>query len=795
MDDLKNKRKVIKTQITMLKKETDGYATATPDIGTLQTHQQRINRLETELGDNWNAVAILCKDDKEYDTHTPYYEDVIGKVCDIKAKILNTMATLNTNTPIPNPTSQPQPAASTGMPDNELQLQESEVFYLPHHAVLKEASTSTKVRVVFDGSAKSTSGYSLNNCMMVGPVVQSDLFTILIRFRRWRIALTADIIKMYRQILISPSQTNLQRVLWRFNDSEPVGEYKSVTVTFGTASAPFLATQTLCQLANDEGSKFPMAAPVLLKDAYVDDIATGEVNVNRAVELYSQLDSITKCAGFELSKWVSNSGEKFTTHQFLKPSEEALQELKKVKIEVHHCHMTEDFFGRLVRLVQRREFHDEYQALQLGMPLPKKSKLITLHPFIDQHGCIRVGGRLQNSSNLPEERKHPLILPGHHRLTKLLIRHLHETYLHAGPSLLLHLLQNRYWVLRAKNNVKYYVRKCMVCTRQRAETAKQLMGNLPASRVTPSRAFLHSGVDYAGPLMLRPMKGRSNKLFKCYIALFVCFSTRAIHLEAVSDMSASSFLAALHRFVSRRGLPSEIFSDCGSNFVGASRELKEFIKLTQSSDFNNQIAKSLSLQEIQWKFNPPSAPHMGGLWEAGIKSTKFHLRRVVGERSLNFEELSTLLCKIEACLNSRPLCASSSDIDSYDVLTPGHFLIHDSLVAVPEPCYSHLKENTLSRWQLIQHMSQQFWNRWSTEYLSRLQQRPKWASYQPNMEVGNLVLIKDERLPPQQWLLGRIIQVHAGTDGMVRVVTVKTKNGEMKRPITKLCSLPISNKD
>ncbi|CAG7734820.1 unnamed protein product [Allacma fusca] len=273
---------------------------------------------------------------------------------------------------------------------------------------------------------------------------------------------------------------------------------------------------------------------------------------------------------------------------------------------------------------------------------------------------------------------------------------------------------------------------------------------------TPAHhAFATTGVDYAGPYLLRPIKGRSPKLFKCYIALFICFATRAIHLELVSDLTTDSFLAALRRFISDHIKPIEIYSDCGSNFIDANREMKDFLALVKSEPHSSTVDKVLSQQGIQWRFNPPSAPHMGGLWEAGVKSTKYHLKRVVGSTPLNYEEFHTLLKQVQACLNSRPLCQISSHPDDLTALTPGHFVAGGPPTALTEPSYDHLKLNRLSKWQLVQRLNQHFWQRWSAEYLTRLQARPKWWSHQPNFEVGNLVLVKDERLPPQQWHLAR----------------------------------------
>ncbi|GFU87019.1 integrase catalytic domain-containing protein [Trichonephila clavipes] len=253
-----------------------------------------------------------------------------------------------------------------------------------------------------------------------------------------------------------------------------------------------------------------------------------------------------------------------------------------------------------------------------------------------------------------------------------------------------------------------------------------MMGDFPSSRISPAPAFMRCGVDYAGPFQIKIIKGRGSKSFKAYIALFVYFTTRAIHLELVTDLLADAFIAALKRFISRRGKCSDIYRDCGSNFVGAKRKLMEFEKLAKSDNYNQNVSTFLTDNGIEWHQNVPGAPHMGGLWEAGIKSTKYHLKRVVGETKLTYEEFETFLTQIEACLNSRPLTPISNDPNDLSVLTPDHFIIGRPLTSIPEPNYIDSNNSYLTRWQQIQKLVQQFWKRWHKEYLTRLQQRPKW---------------------------------------------------------------------
>ena len=291
-------------------------------------------------------------------------------------------------------------------------------------------------------------------------------------------------------------------------------------------------------------------------------------------------------------------------------------------------------------------------------------------------------------------------------------------------------------------------------------------------------------------------KGRGRKTNKSYIALFVCYSTKAIHLEVTSELTTEAFIAALRRFVSRRERPRIICSDNGTNFVGANREMKEVYEFVRGQ-VDESIGDLFANENIEWKFiPPPSSLHMGGLWEAGVKSCKYHLKRVMGNTLFTFEELSTALTQIEACLNSRPLSAMSSDPMDLQPRTPAHFLIGESLTSLPDVDVTEISTNRLDRWQLIQRTLQGFWKRWATEYINTLQSRTKWQTPQESLKIDDLVIVREDNLPPLKWKLGRVVELHPGTDGLVRVATVRTSGGKLKRSIVKLCKSPVpSNGD
>lgn len=269
--------------------------------------------------------------------------------------------------------------------------------------------------------------------------------------------------------------------------------------------------------------------------------------------------------------------------------------------------------------------------------------------------------------------------------------------------------------------------------------------------------------------------------------LFVCMSTKALPIELVSDMFA------LRRFMSRRGKPSQIFLDNGKNFVGARNELNKIYIMLNNKNSCEEIKSFAANDGIKWTFIPPAAPHWGGIWEAGVKSVKHHLRRTMGNNTLTYEELNTLLIQIEGILNSRPLCP----LGSYDLdcLTPSHFLIGPQLTALPEDStlVPNVPINKLSAFKQIKHLKESFWSKWSKDYLSTLQQRRKWTTQVPWVEKDSIVLVKEENLPPQQWSVARVFETIPGKDGLIRTVKIKTKDGVYVRPITKICVLPIDS--
>ena len=311
----------------------------------------------------------------------------------------------------------------------------------------------------------------------------------------------------------------------------------------------------------------------------------------------------------------------------------------------------------------------------------------------------------------------------------------------------------------------------------------QIMAPLPVDRLTPDEPpFSRTGIDYFGPLHVRV--GRSTP--KRWGAIFTCLNCRAVHFEVSHSLDTDSFLGAFTRFTARRGVPRAVFSDNGTNFTAAEKELREMVEQLDQSRIRHRHS------EIKWTFLPPYASHMAGVWERLIRSTKTLLRTLVNDSSsklLTDESLTTLLAEVEAILNDRPLTANPSSVDDAPALTPNMLLTFQRRPTTPPGTFSSDDQYSRRWWRQAQHLANVFWKRWIHEYLPTLQLRQKWTHQRPELRVDDLVLVCEENTSRGDWPLGRVVELIKGRDDLARSVRVLVRGKEKIRPITKLCFL------
>lgn len=377
----------------------------------------------------------------------------------------------------------------------------------------------------------------------------------------------------------------------------------------------------------------------------------------------------------------------------------------------------------ILEMTQRESFAKEIE--QLAAETAIKGILSNLRPFVDSNGLMRVARRLA-LSDLSYGQRHSIILPRGHHVTQLILRHAHLVRYHVDVLATLSLVRKRYWPINAKRAIG-------------SPIPEHLMGDLPRHHITSNRPFLIAGVNCCGPFFIKERRHRNRAKIKTYVAVFVCFSTRTVHLEMVDDLTIEAFIAFLKRFFAYRGKSLHLYSDNADYFVGADRELRSRWEAMKASTKNDALRQYLYEQCISWHFTPPKSPHFGGLWEAIVKAFKRYFVRVVGETLLTYEALHTNITEIETILNSRPLTPLSSNLDNLSSLTPAHFLIGSSLIDVPETDWEQVHSSRLSIWQHVQKLKQSFWKLWHQEYLHELTVRKKWYPGEAsNIEIETL---------------------------------------------------------
>lgn len=992
----------------------------------------------------------------------------------------------------------------------------SSSYIIPHHPVVRDDRTTTKVRLVLDASAETSTNVSLNDCLHTGPNLQSDLLTIIFHFRLFPVAITADIRQMYLRILVSPEFHRYLRILYRFSDEDEPQIFEYNRVCFGLKCSPYLAIRTIKQLIIDEGSAYPVASEIVSRNLYMDDLGTSVMDDATAIELSRDLINLFLKAGLELVKFSSNSRALLETipeehrlsasvdisetdelkilglrwcpfeDQFsitvnldphnivtkrtilstiaklwdlvgiaapivlhaklfikslwllkldwddqppasickqwfqFKSELPLLQELRiprhlginsddcvvnligfsdastaaygavvymcvshpsfahnivnilcakskvsPVKVQTlarlelcaalllakllryvsdnmsDRCHISNVYaftdssvtlqwihsspqrfnvfvsnriaqineylpashffhvsgkenpsdclsrgltpkqlidhplwlhgpawvkqpisewpldhfafddqvdppevkakpqvflttekeksflhelasrfssWSRFLRIivyilrfvkklkrsdrvspsdiqiaeevvlkeVQSFHFSEEINDI-LNDKAPSK-RMRKLLPFM-KNGLLLVGGRL-NKSELDYFAKHPIVLPNNDHVVNLIIDAYHRKYLHIGPNLLMSLLRHKYWIISGRNLVRKRFQMCVQCFKVDPKMEPPLMADLPVCRVTEAKSFLHTGVDYAGPLPILLSRYRGARQQKAYICLFICLVTRAVHIELAVDLSTAAFINAFKRFISRRGTCLNMYSDNGTNFIGAKSYFDELSKMVNSKDYKTALSYEFLQEGITWNFNPPSAPHFGGSWESNIRSIKLHLKRVIGDQLLTYEEMTTVLTQIEAVLNSRPLTMLNSDPSEPTALTPSHFLTLGPLNSLYTADVSTVSTNLVKRKYLLDKIIESFWKRWKNEYLHTLQMRQKWNTPTKPVIKGTVVLLNLDNVPPLKWPLGVIDNVFPGKDGIIRVVSVRTNSGTYQRPVVKVSPLP-----
>ncbi|CAH8548192.1 unnamed protein product [Schistosoma haematobium] len=437
---------------------------------------------------------------------------------------------------------------------------------------------------------------------------------------------------------------------------------------------------------------------------------------------------------------------------------------------------------KILLMVQKEVYGEILSGFKTNGKVVSHNDLKGLSPIM-LDGLLCVGGRL-SYSDFSNAFKHPIILPSRHLVTEMIIRHYHKEQGHTGTSQVLATIRKRYWIIKGTSTVKRVIGKCVTCRRYTMVTGQQLMAPLPACRVQQGwYCFSAVGVDYFGPLFVK--RGRS--LEKRYGCVFTCLQTRAVHIEMTHSLNTDSFIMALLRFIGRRGKPAEIYSDNGSNFVGAVSELKRFVQ-----QLNQQrIDKELSARQIQWHFNPPSSSHRGGVWERMIRSIRRLLLLITREQTLTDETLSTYLIEVERILNDRPLTPVVQDANDQLALSPNSLLLLRECDGIVEE--GSIRDKYDKRWKQVNHLANVFWKRWLREYLPSLQKRQKWLVEHRNFQKGDVVIVASDISTRGKWPLGVVEDCKIDDDGRVRTVVVRTNGGLVRRDIRRLCLLEGTN--
>ena len=398
--------------------------------------------------------------------------------------------------------------------------------------------------------------------------------------------------------------------------------------------------------------------------------------------------------------------------------------------------------------------------------IPKNSKILQFSPFIGQQGLIRAQGRV-GKSQLSFETKHPILSHWKHHVVELFLQNEHKSSHHEGAEHDRNTVQQKFWILGIRNALRSIKIKCIRCRKGRAQTGAPVMANLHEEQLVASTVFSNVCVDYFGPITVKIGRRNEKRLCCC----FTCLTVRAVHIEIVPKLDTDCCLNAIMRFIARRGKLVKMISDNGKNFVGAEKELAEYTAAWNK----RQIEEHLIQQGIRWKFNPPAAPHFGGVRERLLSSRKKAIYAVLGNRSVKEDVLSTTMCVVEQTLNARPLTQVSSDATNLEAIIPNHFLLGNKNLRLPYLSGAEQFVDLRKLFRQTQAYADLIWDRFRKEYLPTLNSQKKWqTTTDRSLQQGNLVWLLEDSDKREYYDLGRITETSTSNLQLVSTLSQHT---------------------
>ena len=375
--------------------------------------------------------------------------------------------------------------------------------------------------------------------------------------------------------------------------------------------------------------------------------------------------------------------------------------------------------------------------------------------FYDKENILQVKGRFSNT-DVDYNVKHPTLLHNELYFIELVVWSAHKRVLHGGVNNTLNFIRNNYWLCKGRKTTRAILNKCVSCKKSQSRT---LLGpepsDLPKFRMDFDYEFCNTGVDFAGSLYFKDMYGKNDQMFKSYICLFACTTTRNVHLELAPSMDASDVIKALVWFLSRR------------------RCIKMFISDNFSSFKSDEVSKFLLLHNIDWKFILPLSPWWGGFYERLVRTIKNTLRKILGRSKLNFEELYTILILVECMLNSKPL--SYVYTENCEPVTSSHFLLGRNLQGhwfSTTTGEENIELNVMKYKNHCNHLLKlinDLWKRFKSEYLSEIREQQMYNyrrhSDAEKLVLNDMVLTKDDDITPRnKWKKGVIDELIKSSD-------------------------------